>query len=194
MMAKKPLVLLTARQHARLGSRNSPALWRGISHQEISIERSVEAKLAAGWPVDARLVARFSGDGARGGGCGRALPGCVLLLWASSSKLVEAMEVLRAWAFSYRTCAVWNKEVIGPGYFFRQQHELLLLAARGSPLAPATSDRMASVIRSRRWAHSEKPRRVYEILERMYPTLPKLKLLARGRREGWSAWGNHVPA
>jgi hypothetical protein len=61
---------------------------------------------------------------------GRALPDCQLLLWAPSSKLAEAMEVLSAWSFSYRTCAVWDKEVIGPGYFFRQQHELLLLAAR----------------------------------------------------------------
>lgn len=40
---------LTARQHERLGRRNKPALWRGISHREISIERGVEAKLAAGW-------------------------------------------------------------------------------------------------------------------------------------------------
>ena len=41
------VVLLTARQHRRLGSRNSPALWREISQAEISIERGVEAKLAA---------------------------------------------------------------------------------------------------------------------------------------------------
>jgi N6-adenosine-specific RNA methylase IME4 len=124
----------------------------------------------------------------------RALPDCVLLLWAPSSKLAEAMEVLSAWGFSYRTCAVWDKEVIGPGYFFRQQHELLLLAARGSPPAPAPSDRVASVIRSRRGAHSEKPQLVYEIIERMYPALPKLELFARGRREGWSAWGNQAAA
>jgi N6-adenosine-specific RNA methylase IME4 len=124
----------------------------------------------------------------------RALPDCVLLLWAPSSKLAEAMEVLSAWGFSYRTCAVWDKEVIGPGYFFRQQHELLLLAARGSPPAPAPSDRVASVIRSRRRAHSEKPPLVYEIIERMYPALPKLELFARGQREGWSAWGNQAAA
>ena len=124
----------------------------------------------------------------------RALPDCVLLLWAPSSKLAEAMEVLSAWGFSYRTCAVWDKEVIGPGYFFRQQHELLLLAARGSPPAPAPSDRVASVIRSRRGAHSEKPQLVYEMIERMYPALPKLELFARGRREGWSAWGNQAAA
>jgi N6-adenosine-specific RNA methylase IME4/ParB-like chromosome segregation protein Spo0J len=124
----------------------------------------------------------------------RALSDCVLLLWAPSSKLAEAMEVLSAWGFSYRTCAVWDKEVIGPGYFFRQQHELLLLAARGSPPAPAPSDRVASVIRSRRRAHSEKPQLVYEIIERMYPALPKLELFARARREGWSAWGNQAAA
>jgi hypothetical protein len=40
---------LTQRQHAELGSRNTPALWRGISHREISIERGIGAKLAAGW-------------------------------------------------------------------------------------------------------------------------------------------------
>ena len=96
-MAKKPLVLLTARQHARLGSRNSPALWRGISHREISIERSVEAKLAARWQSmlnlwrDSAMMAREVV--AAGEHC---LIAC-FLLWASSSKLVEAMEVLRAW-------------------------------------------------------------------------------------------------
>ena len=91
-----------------------------------------------------------------------------------------------------RTCAVWDREVIGPGYFFRQQHELLLLAARGSPPGPAPSDRAASVIRSRRGVHSEKPKLVYELIERMYPALPKLELFARGRREGWSARGNQA--
>ena len=43
-----------------------------------------------------------------------------------------------------------------------------------------------------REAHSEKPQLVYEIIERMYPALPKLELFARGRREGWSAWGNQA--
>ena len=84
--------------------------------------------------------------------------------------------------------------MIGPGYFFRQQHELLLWAARGSPPAPAPSDRVASVIRARRGAHSEKPQLVYEMIERMYPALPKLELFARGRRKGWSAWGNQAVA
>jgi N6-adenosine-specific RNA methylase IME4 len=69
------------------------------------------------------------------------------------------------------------------------------LVAGGARLsAPAPSDRVASVIQSRRRAHSEKPQLVYEIIERMYPALPKLELFARGRREGWSAWGNQAAA
>ena len=51
----------------------------------------------------------------------------VLYLWATAPKLEEALEVLRAWGFTYRTCAVWTKPQIGMGYWFRQQHELLLV-------------------------------------------------------------------
>lgn len=52
---------------------------------------------------------------------------CVLFLWATAPKLLEALEVLQAWGFGYRTCAVWDKEIIGMGYYFRGQHELLLV-------------------------------------------------------------------
>jgi len=33
-----------------------------------------------------------------------------------------------------------------------------------------------------------------QVIERMYPALPKLELFACGRREGWSAWGNQAAA
>jgi N6-adenosine-specific RNA methylase IME4 len=29
-----------------------------------------------------------------------------------------------------------------------------------------------------------------ELIERMYPELPKIELFARAAREGWTAWGN----
>ena len=46
----------------------------------------------------------------------------VLFLWATSPKVAEAVEVIRAWNFSYRTCAVWDKQQLGMGYYFRQRH------------------------------------------------------------------------
>ena len=119
---------------------------------------------------------------------------CVLFLWATSPKLAESMEVLTAWDFTYRTCAVWDKEVIGMGYYFRQQHELLLVATRGTPGTPEEGARPSSVIHGRRAAHSAKPMIVYELLERMYPSAARLELFAREPREGWTGWGNQLAA
>lgn len=119
---------------------------------------------------------------------------CVLFMWTTSPKLEESMQVLAAWGFTYRTCAVWDKEVIGMGYFFRQQHEILLVAKRGSPPMPAPADRVSSVIRSKRSKHSAKPVESYEIIEAMYPTLPKLEMFCRSPRDGWAAWGNQSAA
>ena len=117
----------------------------------------------------------------------------VLYLWSTSPKLYESMKVLDAWGFSYRTCLVWDKEKIGMGYWARQQHELLLVATRGNPPTPAPEDRPASVIRSSRPAkHSEKPVEAYEIIEKMWPTLPKLEMFCRSHRQGWTAWGNQA--
>jgi len=119
----------------------------------------------------------------------------ILFLWATSPKLAEAMTVLSAWGFTYRTCAVWDKEVIGMGYYFRQQHELLLVATKGDPMTPAPGDRVSSVIRSRRGAHSAKPEAVYTILEAMYPSFgerERCELFQRTPRAGWTGWGNEV--
>jgi len=129
--------------------------------------------------------------------CGLSIPAAaeaVLFMWATSPKLAEAMQVIAAWGFTYRTCAVWDKDRIGMGYYFRQQHELLLVGARGAMAVPEPSDRPPSVFRIRRdEAHSQKPDQVYAMLEQMYPTFgdaDRVELFARAPRDGWSAWGN----
>jgi N6-adenosine-specific RNA methylase IME4 len=115
---------------------------------------------------------------------------CVLFMWATSPKLAEAMTVIDAWGFNYRTCMVWVKDKIGMGYYARQRHELLLIATRGEPPTPEPANRPDSVIEAPRLAHSAKPPETYEILDRMYPGLPKLELFARRpEREGWEGWG-----
>jgi N6-adenosine-specific RNA methylase IME4/ParB-like chromosome segregation protein Spo0J len=115
----------------------------------------------------------------------------ILFLWATSPKLAEAMRVIEAWGFVYRTCMVWDKEALGMGYYARQQHELLLIATRGNIPTPKPEDRPASVVRERRPAeHSRKPARFAELIERMYPELQKVELFCRSPRDGWAAWGN----
>lgn len=123
-----------------------------------------------------------------------AAPDAVLFMWATSPKLTEALELMAAWSFEYRTCAAWVKDRIGMGYYFRQQHELLLVGRRGDPPLPAESDRQPSVVTAPRGRHSEKPERFYELIEAMYPEGPRIELFARNAREGWDSWGNEAQA
>jgi N6-adenosine-specific RNA methylase IME4 len=117
----------------------------------------------------------------------------VLLLWATSPKLAESMQVIEAWGFTYRTCMVWDKEVIGMGYYARQQHELLLIATRGNLPTPEPANRPSSVVRVRRpTKHSEKPTEFYALIESMYPEYARIELFARNAREGWAVWGNQA--
>lgn len=117
----------------------------------------------------------------------------VLFLWATSPKLSEAMQVVTSWGFVYRTCMVWVKDKIGMGYYARQQHELLLIAARGDLPVPEPANRPASVVTADRGEHSAKPPIFYELIERMYPEFPKRELFLRGEpRPGWSGWGNQA--
>lgn len=115
---------------------------------------------------------------------------CVLFMWATSPKLLESFKVLESWGFTYKTCAVWDKEVIGMGYYFRQQHELLLVATKGNLPTPLPENRPSSVLRERRGVHSSKPESMREIIEKMYPELDKIELFCRDPKAGWDVWGN----
>lgn len=114
----------------------------------------------------------------------------VLFLWATAPLLPDALEVMEAWGFEYKSCAVWDKQKIGMGYWFRGQHELLLVGVRGNPPKPAPGALASSVISASRGKHSEKPEAVRTLIEAYYPELPRLEMFCRKPRKGWSAWGN----
>ena len=115
----------------------------------------------------------------------------VLFLWATAPKLPEAFEVMEAWGFSYKTCAVWDKEKIGMGYWFRGQHELLLVGTKGQVSPPPPQARESSVYRESRGEHSAKPKRYYEMIESMFPGKTYLELFARSKHsDDWEVWGN----
>jgi N6-adenosine-specific RNA methylase IME4 len=113
----------------------------------------------------------------------------VLFLWVSTPMLKKGLQVIDAWGFEYRTSMVWVKPSIGPGHWVRQRHEFLLIAKKGNVPTPKGSDKPDSVIEAPRTEHSKKPDVMYEIIERMYPELPKVELFSRNEREGWKAWG-----
>ena len=82
---------------------------------------------------------------------------CVLFLWATAPMLPQAIEVMEAWGFVYKTSVVWSKDRIGTGYWFRNKHEILLVGTRRHVPAPAMGTQWPSLILAPVGRHSEKP-------------------------------------
>ena len=120
---------------------------------------------------------------------------CALFLWATNPMLPEALGVISAWGFTYRTVAfTWAKRTptdrawhMGLGYWNRQNTEQCLLAMRGKPKRLARDVRQLIVAPRRE--HSRKPEEAYERIEQLLAG-PYLDLFSRERRSGWTGWGN----
>jgi N6-adenosine-specific RNA methylase IME4 len=115
-----------------------------------------------------------------------------LFLWATAPMLPEALAVLAAWGFAYKSHCVWAKDRLGTGYWFRNRHEILLVGTRGNIPAPAPGTQFPSVIEAAVGAHSAKPIAFAEMIEQMFPNLPALEMFARSPRRGFDVWGNEA--
>lgn len=123
---------------------------------------------------------------------------CVLFLWATYPNLREALTVIDAWGFEYKTVAfTWVKRnkkppgfFVGLGYWTRANAEICLLATRGKPKRISKSVRQ--IIDTPLEHHSKKPdvarRRIVELLG----DLPRIELFARECFDGWDVFGNEV--
>lgn len=117
----------------------------------------------------------------------------VLYLWGVIPMLPQALCVMHAWGFDYKSAHVWGKDKIGLGYWARENCEILLIGTRGKPPAPAPGTQRNHLIMAERGEHSAKPECFLEMIERHFPTLPKIELNRRGPpRPGWDAWGNEA--
>jgi len=116
----------------------------------------------------------------------------VLFLWATAPKLLEALYVMRAWGFKYKTQGIWDKEWIGMGYWFRGPHEILLVGTKGKFSPPSFENRESSVYKERRTKHSKKPHYYRKWIERSFPNFRKLELFAREKVEGWTSLGYDI--
>jgi N6-adenosine-specific RNA methylase IME4 len=106
---------------------------------------------------------------------------------------VKSLRVMEVWGFEYKSHLVWDKVIQGTGYWLRNRHELLLIGTRGNPVAPAMGSQGESIYVEKRRHHSAKPLVVYQWIEAMFPTLPKLEMFARVARPGWEVWGAEAP-
>ena len=122
-----------------------------------------------------------------------------LYLWCPNALLPEGLAVMKAWGFTYKSNLVWHKvrkdggsDGRGVGFYFRNVTELILFGVRGKnarTLAPGR--RQVNLLATRKREHSRKPDEQYALIEACSPA-PYLELFARGRREGWTTWGNQA--
>jgi N6-adenosine-specific RNA methylase IME4 len=125
-----------------------------------------------------------------------ALDNAVLFMWATNSHLLQnpgAREVIEAWGFEYRTNYAWDKVLGRPGHYSYSQHELLLVAVRGSctPDVPILQHDHASIFTERRRGeHSQKPLHARKMITSLYTDGPYLELFGREKVRGWTVFGN----
>jgi N6-adenosine-specific RNA methylase IME4 len=127
-----------------------------------------------------------------------ALPQSHLYMWCPNALLLEALQIMKRWGFTYKTNIVWYKvrkdggpDGRGVGFYFRNVTELLLFGTRGKFRTLQAGRRQVNIIISRKQEHSWKPQEAYEIIEACSPA-PYLELFARRRRPGWHWWGNEA--
>lgn len=123
----------------------------------------------------------------------------VLLLWATFPQLKEALEVMEAWGFKYKTLGFsWlktNKDgspFFGIGYYAKSNQEVCLLGVKGKAHSLVKSNSVSSVIIHEKTRHSEKPSIVRDKIIQLFGDLPRLEMFARQKTEGWDVFGNEV--
>lgn len=124
-----------------------------------------------------------------------AAPDCLLWLWATNPLLPEAIEVLRAWGFNYKTAGHWSKKTtgghqhFGTGYILRSAGEPFLIGTIGKP---RTARNVRSVIEGVAREHSRKPEEAFQAAEHLCGDVPRLELFSRQERPGWDVFGNET--
>ncbi len=117
----------------------------------------------------------------------------VLFCWATSPLLPDALAVIKAWGFTFKTFFVWAKGRPNFGHYHDASAELLIVATRGSCLPDA--DRREHQVQpiERPGRHSEKPEHFREMIDRLYPHGRRIELFRRGDvPERWDTWGNEA--
>lgn len=125
--------------------------------------------------------------------------GSVCFMWATFPQIADALRVMEAWGFEYKTCAfVWikknrksNTNFWGMGAYTRANAEICLLGITPGfkPAAQIKSHAVHQVIESPVEEHSKKPEETRRRIVELLGDVPRIELFARQRSPGWDAWG-----
>lgn len=131
---------------------------------------------------------------------------CMLFLWATWPCLEDALKVISAWGFDYKTIGfLWLKlnrngtySARGTGHYTKPNSEPCLIGRKGRRLVERYD--ISSIIQAKRGRHSAKPPIVRHKIVELCGDLPRIELFARPRdtlvdidhMDGWDLWGNET--
>lgn len=120
---------------------------------------------------------------------------CHLYLWTTNNFLPDALKVMEAWGFTYKTIITWNKDRMGLGQYFRGLTEQCLFGVKGV-LPYKTIDGKRQQGKTGFYApkdeHSKKPKEMRDMIE-VVSYEPYIELFARQTVERWDRWGLEAP-
>ena len=96
-----------------------------------------------------------------------------LYLWTPNALLHEALEVMSAWGFSYKSNLIWHKvrkdggsDGRGVGFYFCNVTEMVLFGVRGKNARTLDPGRtQVNLLATRKREHSRKPDEQYDLIE-----------------------------
>lgn len=120
-------------------------------------------------------------------------------LWVPNALLPDGLRVLSEWGFEYKSNLIWHKirrdggsDGRGVGFYFRNVTEIVLFGVRGKNARTRQAGRtQVNLFATRKREHSRKPDEQYDIIKSCSHG-PYLELFGRGRRAGWTVWGNQA--
>ncbi len=124
-----------------------------------------------------------------------AAPDCLLWLWATNPMLPQAIEVMVAWGFTFKTAGHWSKKTVngkqafGTGYVLRCAGEPFLIGTIGQPKCARN---VRSVIEGPVREHSRKPDEAFAAAEALIPNARRIELFSRELRAGWDVMGDQI--
>jgi N6-adenosine-specific RNA methylase IME4 len=115
----------------------------------------------------------------------------VLFLWSAYPTLIDALDLINAWGFKYKSEIIWDKVDLSAGSWVRCQHETLLIGVKGNVKPPPKDVRVNSVHREKKERHLSRPLWFYEQIERMFPDGKYLEMFTNRKfSDKWEIWNN----
>lgn len=122
----------------------------------------------------------------------------LLFIWVINSKYSVALHLMKTWGYTFVDDLSWVKQTVnrrmakGHGYYLQHAKESCLVGRKGHPHMAACD--VTDVIFGERRGQSQKPERLYELVEELMPQGHYLEIFGRKNnlRDFWTTIGNEL--